>query len=292
MPESWKVSLHGGHSGEFCAHGADTLPAMLDAAVAFGYTTFGVTAHSPRSQERFLYPDEIELDLKPNDLSNTFSNYAKTCKQLANLYEDRLEVLCGAEIEVVPEATYVTDAASLRERHELDFVVGSVHWVGGLPIDTSRDDFKKAVAVQGGLEPFILRYYELVGEMVEKVRPEVIGHLDLPRLYADAAAELESASVRGAVGGVLERALAAESIIDLNVRAMSKGLSTPFPAPWIVQLASQIGVTFCFGDDSHSVASVGGDMSEGREYLLSLGVNTITKLAPSNGEIVKESVPL
>jgi hypothetical protein len=35
------VSLHGGHSGDFCEHGADSLREMLDAAVSFGYSTFG-----------------------------------------------------------------------------------------------------------------------------------------------------------------------------------------------------------------------------------------------------------
>ncbi len=292
MPIPWKISLHGGHSGDYCLHGADTLREMLDAAVAYGFTTFGVAAHAPRSDAKFLYAEEIDAGCGPDDLEQDFRDYASACAGFVDEYRGRLEIVCGAEIEVVPESSFADAAAGLRERHGLDYLVGSVHWVDEMPIDTSRPDFEKAVAAMGGLEPLILRYYELAGEMVEAVRPEVVGHLDLPRLYAEGAPELESDRVQGAVASVLESALAAGSILDVNVGAEDKGLATPYPAPWIVRLATEMGVPFCFGDDSHSISQVGAGIETGREYLLSLGVDAITKLTRSGGAIVKEEVGL
>jgi histidinol-phosphatase (PHP family) len=292
MNDSWKVSLHGGHSGDFCAHGNDTLVEMLDAAVEFGYSTYGVTAHSPRTDDRFLYPEEIEAGLGTHDIARFFDEYVGTCSSLIDQYRGRLEVLLGAEIEVVPERTYPAEVTALRERYGLDYVVGSVHWVDETPIDTSDSEFSKAVTARGGLQPFLIRYYDLVGEMVETVRPEVIGHIDLPRLFAEGGHELESASTRAAVADVLERALASGGILDINVRAMSKGLSTPYPAPWIVQLATEIGVPLCFGDDSHSASGVGVGLEAGREYLLGLGVERITRLTRVSGGIAKQDVSL
>jgi hypothetical protein len=35
-----------------------TLRDLLEAAVAFGYHTFGVSEHAPRGAERFLYEEE------------------------------------------------------------------------------------------------------------------------------------------------------------------------------------------------------------------------------------------
>ena len=78
----------------------------------------------------------------------------------------------------------------------------------------------------------------------------------------------------------------------MNVRAEEKGLTTPYPAPWIVRLAAKMGVPFCFGDDSHSAARVGAGIEAGRDYLLSLGVDTITTLTRSGETVVKEEVPL
>ena len=290
--EPWKVSLHGGHSGDFCAHGTDTLRELLDAAVAFGYTTFGVTAHSPAVDARFLYPEEVEAGLGVDELAQSFREYAATCSGLIDEYSGQLEVLLGAEIEVVPESTFDTVAAELRREHRLDYLVGSVHWVDELPIDTSQADFEKAVANRGGLEQFVLRYYELAGQMIERVGPEVFGQLDLPRLFCEGAPELESKPVRNAVAGLLENIVAAGTIVDLNTGALSKQLASPYPAPWIVSMASDMGVPFCFGDDSHSTAGVGAGIAEGREYLLDLGVDTITRLTRVDGRTVKEVVPL
>ena len=128
--------------------------------------------------------------------------------------------------------------------------------------------------------------------MIEQVKPEVIGHLDLPRLFPEGAPELDSDPVMKAVYTVLESAKANGCILDLNVGALSKGLVSPYPAPWIVQLASEMGVPFCFGDDSHSVDHVGANIEEGRRYLLEHGIETITTLTRENGTTMKKIVPL
>ena len=284
--------MHGGHSGDFCEHGSDTLREMLDAAVSFGYTTFGVTAHTPPTDPKFLYEEEIEAGLSIDDMAVHFRDYVMACGKLKAEYSDRIEVLLGAEVEVVPESSFAEFAIALKSNYELDYLVGSVHWVDEMPFDTSQQDFDKAVENRGGLEPFLLRYYELVGEMIEQVKPEVIGHIDLPRLFREGAPELDSPSVMKAVYTAFEKAKAVGCILDLNVSALSKGLATPYPAPLIVQLASEMGVPFCFGDDSHSVAQVGEGIDAGRAYLLEHGIETIIKLTRKDGTISKEIVPL
>jgi len=291
MIEIWKVSLHGGHSGDFCAHGHDTLRQMIDAAITAGYATFGVTAHSPAASPKFLYDEEVEAGFIVDDLAKKFRDYSATCSDLADEYSGRIEILRGAEVEIVPESSFAENATALRSEYKLDYLVGSVHWVDEMPFDTSQQDFDKAVASRGGLEPFLLRYYELVGEMIEQVKPEIIGHLDLPRLFSEGATELESDPVMKAVYTVLESAKSTGCILDLNVGALSKDLATPYPAPWIVQLAREMGVPFCFGDDSHSVAQVGAGIDAGRDYLLEHGIETITKLTRS-GTIARAIVPL
>ncbi|MBN4064950.1 histidinol-phosphatase, partial [Dehalococcoides mccartyi] len=257
MSEPWKVSLHGGHSGDFCEHGHDTLREILEAAVAFGFTTFGVTAHAPAASDstdrRFLYEEEIAAGHSPDDLSKKFSDFASASAQFAINFGGQLEVLRGAEIEVVPEDSFADYASIIRTQYDFDYLIGSVHWVDEMPFDTSRADFDKAVANRGGLEPFLIRYYELVELMIEQVSPEIIGHIDLPRLFSDGAPEHESSSVVAIVDRVLQKAAATGAILDLNVSALRKGLTTPYPSPRIVKRATKLGVSFCFGDDSHSV---------------------------------------
>ncbi|MDP7484980.1 MAG: histidinol-phosphatase [Dehalococcoidia bacterium] len=292
MPTPWKISLHGGHSGDFCEHGHDTLRVMLDAAVEYGYSTFGVTAHAPANGKKFLYEEEKTAGLTYVELERTFSSYVQTVNELATEFAGRLEVLRGAEVEVVPEASFAANAIKLKKTYSLDYLVGSVHWVDEMPFDTSQEDFDKAVANRGGLEPFLLRYYELLGEMIEQVKPEIVGHFDLPRLYSDGASEHETAGVNRAINDALQKAKTAGCILDLNVSALPKGLSSPYPAPWIVKQAMELGVPFSFGDDSHSSAQVGANIKGGRHYLIDQGVETITTLTHENSRLVKKQIPL
>jgi histidinol-phosphatase (PHP family) len=281
MREPWKISMHGGHSGDFSKHGQDDLDPMLKAAIAFGYTTFGVTAHAPRSAEKFLYAEEVEAGYTPQDLRADFANYVTEARRLQTAYADQIELLVGAEVEIVPEAAFDTEAAALRELHNLDYIVGSVHWVNEMPFDTSLKDFNTVVANTGGLEPFLLRYYDLVAAMIDRVQPEVVGHLDVPRLYAGDSDATHSAFVHQRVDSILDRIAAGGMLLETNVSALTKGLPEPYPASWIVERARDAGIRFTFSDDSHSVDQVGAHIPEGRDYLLAHGIHSIYALTAS-----------
>ncbi|MDX9975940.1 MAG: histidinol-phosphatase [FCB group bacterium] len=275
MHVPWKVSLHGGHSGEFCKHAQGTLRDILDAAVAYGYHTFGVTEHAPRAEMRFLYPEEIALGYDPARLHAEFDAYARETETVVREYEGRLEVLRGFEIEVVPHDRYVEPMLELRRRHAFDYVVGSVHHVDDIPIDGPKEDFDSALRRFGSLESLTLRYFEQVTEMIRAIRPEVVGHLDLIRKNAPRDFPLDTPPIRRAAEAALVAAKDCGAVLDLNTAGYRKGLGSPYPAPWIVRLAAEMGLDFCFGDDSHCAADVGAGVDEARRYLLDNGVTSI-----------------
>ena len=288
----WRVSLHGGHSGEFCEHASDTLREVLEAAVTAGISTFGVTEHAPRSLARFLYRSERAKGYTTERLAREFEAYARTSRNLLREFRGRLEVVRGFEAEVVPSSGYADEMGAIRERHGFDYMVGSVHHVAEISIDESADHYKMAVAACGGLEPFFERYYSLVSRMIEDLRPEVVGHLDLPKLHAPAGANLATLRIRRAAERAVESARRRNCILDLNTAAWRKGLPEPYPSPWLVRLASQAGVPFCFGDDSHGVDQVGFGIDRARRYLIENGIDSITCLTRRNGSVERRRISL
>jgi len=290
--QAWRVSLHGGHSQGFCDHATSPLREMIEAAVARGLHTYGVTEHAPRTEPRFLYPEEIALGWDVARLARNFEAYAHTVRALAEEFADRLEVLCGFEAEVVPPDRYPEVMLGLRERFGFDYLVGSVHWVDGIPFDYSGDEFTKAVAAYGGIEGFACRYYETVAEMVRVLEPEVVGHLDLMRKFAGPHDALDTPAIRRAAEAALEAMLEHNCIVDVNTVALRRGLGAPYPAAWLVQMAREIGLGFCFGDDSHCAADVGAHLAEARQYLLDNGVHAVTVLARQDMDLVRRPVPL
>ena len=289
MPaEPWRVSLHGGHSGQFCEHAKGDLRDVLEAAVKAGYHTFGVSEHAPRLEDRFLYPSELEKGFTVARLEENFENYASTIAALSEEFADRLPVLRGFEAEVVPGAGYGDTMLGYRSRYGFDYMVGSVHYVDEISIDSESGQFRRLLDKSGGLEEVALRYYETVAEMVEALRPDVVGHLDLIRRHAGPRAKLDTARIRSAATRALEAVRDCDSILDLNTAGYRKGLGTPYPAPWLVQLANRMGIGFCFGDDSHGPDQVGAGIDDAREYLLENGVDRVTTLTREDGEVVRK----
>ena len=291
-PAPWRVSLHGGHSGEFCEHATGTLRGILEAAVAGGFSTFGVSEHAPRTEPRFLYESERAKGYSVKRLQREFDAYSEASRRLQEEFRGRLSVLRGFEAEVVPASDYAETMRAIRSQHDFDYTVGSVHHVAEISIDESAALYQAAVDTCGGLEPFLVRYYGLVCDMIEQLRPEIVGHLDLPKLYAPAGADLASPKVRRAAEEAIDAARNRNCILDLNTASWRKGLDEPYPAPWLVRRAAETGVPFCFGDDSHSAAQVGFGIERARQYLLDNGIDSVTCLALRGRRVMRRLIPL
>ncbi|MGQ9736928.1 MAG: histidinol-phosphatase [Armatimonadota bacterium] len=288
----WKVSLHGGHSREYCDHAYSSLQEMLESAVKAGYRTFGVTEHAPRVEPRFLYRNEIALGWDVNTLVMQFDHYARRLPSLVESFADRIELLRGFETEVVPTSSYIQLMQEYRVRYGFEYIVGSVHYVDEISIDGELEDFQWAMAAFGGSEPLAVRYYQTVAQMVQSLQPEVVAHLDLIRLHGHRFGSVETPAIRRAAAEALEAVREAGGILEVNTAGYRKGLREPYPASWLVQMANRMGIPFCFGDDSHHVEHVGYGIERAREYLLANGVRTVTVLTREGKEVVRQTVPL
>lgn len=292
MPVPWKISLHGGHSSAYCDHAYSTLRELLAAAVEFGYTTFGVTEHAPRVEPARLYDEERALGWDVLHLDRLFTQYARELQRLAAEFDGTLDVLCGFEAEVVPIEDYPTVMRGYFDRHGFDYLVGSVHWVNGHIIDYKPEHFAAALQASGGLEPLAVDYYRSVAEMAQRLRPDIIGHLDLIRRNAPDEASVSTPRIRQAAAEALEAIQTSGAILDVNTAGFRKGLGRPYPAPWLVRMAQERGIGFCFGDDSHRIGEVGAGIVEARGYLLDLGVRHLTGLSKQHGALAKVEIGL
>src|SRR5690606_17912415 len=81
----------------------------------------------------------------------------------------------GPRILVGGEAEYIRPSSielirAMQDKYELDFVLGSVHHVNGVPIDFSREMYEKARETCGGseaglFEVYFDRQYEILREI-------------------------------------------------------------------------------------------------------------------------------
>ncbi len=283
MTRGASLSLHGGHSSESCAHARGTLDEVVEAAVRAGLSVFGVSEHAPRDRPEDLYPDEVEAGLGPGDLEARFAAYAdRRFAEVEARFVDRIALLKGMETEVVPATDWASRMRELRARHRIEYLVGSVHHVHGLPIDLDRASWVRAAEISGGPEALALDYYRLQAEVLARRRPAGGGHFDYVKRRAPACSP-PSPGVRRAIDENLELAREVGALLEVNGKAFRKGLGEPYPSLAILERARAIGVRATLGDDSHGPDEVGRDLDRCREALLAAGYDQVHFLARTPG---------
>lgn len=277
-----RVSVHGGHSGEFCNHARDRLADVVQAYADQGFAWVGITEHMPPVHDRFLYPDERAAGLDAAAMQRRFGRYMDEVRRLQREWRGRLPLLAAFETEACSGAFDL--ARRLVARYRPDYIVGSVHHVADIPFDLSADHYEAAVSASGGCERFYLAYFDRQLEMIETLRPQVVGHFDLARIFdPDYGRRLALDSVRRHMVRNLERIREIGAILDFNLAALDKGADEPYLAAPVRRLAREMGIAVVPGDDSHGVATVGRHIERGIRMLREEGFPADWPMPGKNG---------
>jgi histidinol-phosphatase (PHP family) len=126
-------------------------------------------------------------------LQHLYDKFVTEARQLRHEYRDRIRLLIGLESELIyPEI--LDKVQELIKRHSLDYIVGSVHHVEGVPIDYDISTYQLAeqaahaewlrlnsdsTAKVTPTEAIFLRYFDLQFDMLQRLRPAIVGHFDL-----------------------------------------------------------------------------------------------------------------
>lgn len=304
MPHS-----HHSHSGQFCSHAKDSLAQVLERAQTLGFTHFHLSEHVPRQNESELYPEEIEASITPSKLCNTFRNYLAEARKLQQEYASRsLHVLVGCETENITSPgtlDYLTevldsDANTQPEfvgKGVVDYIVGSLHHTHSIPIDFDRETFDRSVASFQTPSPsstteahlaLIDQYLDDQLEVLQRLKPEVIGHFDMFRLFTPEL-KLEAPQIWSKVERNVRFAVQSGALFECNAAAFRKGWNTSYPGKEILDLILSLKGRLCLSDDSHSVQAVGLNYLRLRQYLVDSGVETIWYLEKDTSSSTKHT---
>ncbi|KAE8376125.1 Polymerase/histidinol phosphatase-like protein [Aspergillus bertholletiae] len=279
---------HHSHSGEFCpSHAQNTLEQVIQTAILQGMQVFCLSEHMPRSTED-LYEEEIEAGVTASSLVLNEENYYRTAIQLREKYASQIKILIGFESEWIQSDTSLELIQDSLSRYPWEFFIGSVHHLHGIPIDWSRALYSKARDISGGTDERMFEdYFDIQLEMLQKLKPMIVGHFDLIRLHSDSPNFSDGGlqkwpGVWQRVTRNLKYIASYGGILELNSAALRKGLATPYPAPEICQEFLALDGRFCFSDDSHGIAQVGAMYKEMLDYVEEQGIPKLyfLELAP------------
>jgi histidinol-phosphatase (PHP family) len=119
---------------------------------------------------------------------------------------------------------------ALAEDPRVDFFIGSVHHVHGVPIDYDRTMYEQARDETD--QKLFEDYFDAMFAMLKDLRPPVVGHFDLIRLFSDAPnQDLKTwDGVWTKVVRNLNLIIEQGGLLEINSSALRKGLREPYPS--------------------------------------------------------------
>jgi histidinol-phosphatase (PHP family) len=286
---------HHSHSGSFCKHAHDTLESVINTAIDKKFKIFCLTEHVPRLTQQFVYPEEEELNMTPATLMEQFQSFVTNARNYQNEInlsdKNQTKILVGFESEGGIDDAHLNMCIQLRKEMDADIIVGSVHHVNGIDIDFDQETWNKAFETYNGLRGLYKEYFTLVKRMIKILKPEVVAHFDLIRLFANTIDENKNKitqeeklnitikkdwpEVWEIIEDSIDLIVDYDLTVELNSSAIRKGWNTPYPKDDIMNLMMSKNVKFVLSDDSHGNDQVGLNYQIVLNYIKLLNIKNI-----------------
>ena len=191
--------------------------------------------------------DHVEFAFQPEP--EVLYMLKKRTKELNKIEgQHKVEILKG--IEVSEPHLYTQEMECLKEIPDIDFILGSIHHVYGMPL-------KKMKEMRNCYDA----YLNSVLQMVETADIDAVAHLDYIKRYF--SGEFKNDVLTQVLKTIIERDLA----LEVNTSGVRR-CGDAFPSDEILDLyASLGGKKIILGSDAHHDREINENVDETREYL-------------------------
>ena len=271
--------LSNAHTHTPYCDGRSTIAEQVAAARSLGFVSLGFSGHAMQGFD-WKYCMSVEgqraYALELRALQRESAENGLLPKLYVGLEEDSL----------------VPAAEKAKNRAEFDYRIGSTHyfpetlhgeWVA---VDGSPELLKRCVAERFGGDALAMAeaYYTLHGATVERDRPDVIGHFDLVRKYAQQLGlDTGSAGYRSAALDALTQARRGCALLEVNTGGIARGYeTTPFPAGFLLDAWREMGGEVTLTSDCHDARYLDCAFAETVVMLKSRGFTHALRLGTGN----------
>lgn len=153
-----------------------------------------------------------------------------------------LAVLLGLEVDFFPET--IEAVLELLSPYPWDFLIGSVHWIGGWAIDSSAAGFEWD---HRGIERGYDQYFALETQLAASGAVDVLAHVDLPKKYGH---RLPTEPLHH-YEAVVAAAVASGTAVEVSSQGLRKPAAEEYPSPQFLSMFCEAGVPITLASDGH-----------------------------------------
>jgi histidinol-phosphatase (PHP family) len=239
----------------------DHLERYVERAARAGVDEIGFTEHVYHfRQTHALWEIPWMLDRCTDDLDEYVGTVDEARRQ-------GLPVKLGLEVDYFPG----TEAALLEllAAYEWDYLLGSVHFVDGFPVDQRPALTEKLPAAEAWR-----RYFVWLRNAARSGLFDALSHPDIVKFFGVRPADGEATHF------VYEETADAVEAAGLCVEISTKGLRVPvgelYPDPELLRAFHDRGAPITLASDAHEPEDVGRDFDRALELARAAGYNTVT----------------
>jgi histidinol-phosphatase (PHP family) len=248
------VSFASYHNHTVWSDGDASLMEMIDAAQAAGLSEFGISDHFIAGSHDFGPGRAIIPELLDEYIRNV-----RQAKDTAT----KMEIRLGLEVDYIPE-TFEATVGQL-ERHNFDYLIGSVHRVDDFLID--RDYCSWSVLSPVSLDRVWRLYWRRIREAAETGFFDIIGHLDLPKIFAF----YPSTDLTREALNALDAIAGSDTAIEMNTAGWDRPVKEAYPSLFYLREAKRRNIPLVISTDAHEVDHIDRYLDRARRLALLAG---------------------
>lgn len=217
-----------------CNHAEGTIDQYIQRAIELGIDVYGFSEHAP-----------MDFDPHYRLAFEEMGAYREDVLSAKETYKKDIEILFGYEVDYLPEHM---DERVLSA--DVDYFIGSVHFIDKWSFD--NPEFLSGWK-ERDVDEVWQAYFEAVEAMANFGRFDIVGHLDLIKVFK----YLPKQDVRILAKDALKAIKKADMVLELNAAGLRKPIGEIYPSKALLEEAYTMGIPITFGSDAHTPEQVG-----------------------------------
>jgi histidinol-phosphatase (PHP family) len=183
---------------------------------------------------------------------------------------ERTTLALGIEADYIPGAE--DRMATLLERRDWDYVIGSVHFIANQAVDMRGEwDIWRS----SHPEKVWMRYFETLGEAARTGLYDVIAHPDLVKVWGSGG-PMPERDLRFYYDAAMDGIADSDVAIEVSTAGLRKPVGEIYPARAFLEMCLEAGRPVALSSDAHNPNDLAYRYDEALEYLESLGVDRLS----------------
>lgn len=254
-----RVDLH--NHTTLCNHAEGTTEEYIKKAIEVGIDVFGFADHAPMP-----FDPKYRMDISQKVA------YEKDILALKNKYKNEIEILLAYEVDFMQNRDLMLDEIL---NAKVDYLIGSVHFIQEQNKNLWGFDNPEFIGKykEKNIDDIWLDYFEAIEEMAKSNLFDIVGHLDLIKVFK----YLPNKDIKLIALKALKEIKKAGMVLEINAAGLRKPIKESYPSKQLLEVAFDLDIPITFSSDAHSLEQIGFKYDEVSSLAKNIGYKKCVK---------------